>query len=332
MKWPNRPGPCPDPNRPKEVDSGRESVRNMVNKHAHQPTLNCRQVQDSFAAYLKGGLSPEKAAALRHHLLGCEACDQALQQARQLDNELRLEAGRARRAVPPLPPETSLHIQENVYRRMRRALFLQRTLQTGQQLSTVAALFLVVVLAMALFAPWQRQLANLSTAEADPAALTTPEAAPTLEAEPTPEPATPVPEPQPTVAPATPRPEPETMAPPRPDIIPLNSPAEAAQDIINSAIEAGDQEIRAITARTHPLPEASYRIWRRLERCQGQLQADDFDYNVQLHAGRAASVYVHYEGQYLGDVKLWLDPQGYWYMTTLNYSSFSALRLHCTDS
>ena len=294
----------------------------MVNKHAHEPAIKCQKVRDSLVAYLNGGLSPEKVAALRHHLLGCEACNQALHQARQLDSELRLEARRAKRAVPPLAPETSLHIQESVYRRMRRALFLQRTLQTGQQLGTLVALGLVVVMALALFAPWQQQLANLGTAEANPATLSTPEAAPTQE------PATP----EPQFSEAVQEAEPAAMAPPRPDIIPVNSPAEAAQDIINSAIEAGDLEIRLITARTHPLPEASYRIWRQLERCQGQLQADHFDYNVQLHAGRAASVYVHYEGQYLGDVKLWLDPQGYWYMTTLNYSSFSALRLHCTDS
>lgn len=302
----------------------------MVNKETQQSYLDCQQVQDQLAGYLKGGLADSAQRAMRLHLMGCDACSQALAEMRTMDAELRLEARRYRQVLDTLPAETSLRIQESVYRRMRRALFFQRTLNATQQLGTLVAVVLFLATVVLLFNPWRQQLATLATAQAPATALplvlpaateTLPEAAP---AGPSPTPiATPLP--APAGEPAEPLPAAQLP------VVANQSPGEAAQEMLAAAIEADLPGLALLTTRSRPLPEAILRVWQRLSRCQGQIAPQDFAYRVMVHQGRFASVYVYQDDRYLGDIKLWLYEDGDWYLAFLNYSSFSSLKDGCLN-
>lgn len=298
----------------------------MVNKGTQQSYLDCQQVQDQLAGYLKGGLADSAQRAVRLHLMGCDACSQALAEMRTMDAELRLEARRYRQVLDTLPAETSLRIQESVYRRMRRALFFQRTLNATQQLGTLVAVVLFLATVVLLFKPWQQQLATLGTAAAPATALplVVPAAVETL-----PETLPAGPSPTPLPAPAGEPAEPLPVA--QPPVVANQSPGEAAQEMMAAAIEADLPGLALLTTRSRPLPEAILRVWQRLSRCQGQIAPQDFAYRVMVHQGRFASVYVYQDDRYLGDIKLWLYEDGDWYLAFLNYSSFSSLKNGCLN-
>jgi hypothetical protein len=314
-------------------------------EHPHHP-LTCSAVEQDMVAYLKGGLPPGRREAFRQHCLACAQCDQAVQQARALEAELRLEALRVRRGIPPISADVSAQIQGKVYRRMRRALWFQRSVNMAQRAVTVILLAMVLVFALILFNPWRQQLATLGTAA--PQETVAPDGASVDGVEEViatgPAPAGGEEESLPTLLTATPLPpasptpfpdQRDSDAPalnglPVTTIVARELPLDAATAIVDAAIAANDQQLVRLLERTQPLPEASFRVWRRLERCQGIIDAGDLDYRVMIHRDRFASIYVfNADGRYLGDLKLWLDQEGIWYLSTLNYSSFSALNYDC---
>jgi ABC-type glycerol-3-phosphate transport system substrate-binding protein len=112
--------------------------------------LTCQQVEARLMAYLKGGLCGARRGAIRDHLATCDACARSAREVKALEAELYAEAARHR---PRLSPQTITHIQERVYRRMRRGLIMQRvTKYTGR----VAGLVAILALAIGLFALWQK--------------------------------------------------------------------------------------------------------------------------------------------------------------------------------
>lgn len=296
----------------------------MARESADQQVADCLRVAAELTAYLRRELPEDRRQAVQRHLQECDACFRVAQDARAFDSEMRHEAQYIRHTLAPLPHNASADIQENVYRRMRRALFVQRTFQLTHQFAT-AAMFLVFLLALALlFNPWRQQLAVLGTSAPTtliaPPAATEPAPPPTMSAIATPAP----------TMPAPPQPEEQAASQTQPDITQL--PGEAAQTIIEAAISADDAQLEELLSRARPLPEASFRVWRRLQRCEGQFSAADLTYRVMLHEGRLASIYVFDSGgRYLGDIKMWLNAESDWFVSTMNYSSFTALKHRCID-
>lgn len=317
-----------------------------VNEDRPRRPTNCAEIQEQMVAYLKGGLPAGRQAAFQQHLLTCENCAREVQQARAFEAELRLEARRVRRNIPPISDEVSAQIQAKVYRRMRRALWFQRSLNVVQRAGALGVLAVVLVVALALFTPWRMQLATLGTAAPEETLVNEVEVEEARPVETIPQDveqalppvvptATPLPAPSPTPAQdkvvGASRPDAgQPLPPPAAAITARETPLEAAVAIIDAAIAADDRQFALIMERAQPLPEASFRVWRRLERCQGIVAAGDLTYRVMVHKGRFASVYVfNVDERYLGDVKMWLARDGVWYLSTLNYSSFSALRHEC---
>ncbi len=296
----------------------------MARESTDQQVADCRRVAEELPAYLRHELPESRRQAMQRHLQQCDACFRLVQDARAFDAEMRHEAQYVRHTLAPLRAGDSADVQEHIYRRMRRALFVQRTFQLTRQMAT-AATFLAFLLALALlFNPWRQQLAVMSTtapaSEIAPPAATEALAPPTLIPTATYVPTAPAPSPLPEAvnAPALP----EMMTP----------PGDAAQAMIDAAINADDASLQALLSRAGPLPEASFRVWRRLQQCVGQLTAADLLYRVILREGRLASIYVFdAENRYLGDIKLWLNEESSWYVSTMNYSSFAALKYRCSD-
>ena len=56
---------------------------------------------------------------------------------------------------------------------------------------------------------------------------------------------------------------------------------------------------------------------------------DDFTFREVVSADRFAAVHVYYQGRYVGELKLWLKPDGHWYGSHLNYATFSVLGGMC---
>ncbi|MCA9934956.1 MAG: zf-HC2 domain-containing protein [Ardenticatenaceae bacterium] len=110
-------------------------------------SITCETAVSHLMAYVKGDLSPEWQRAIQQHIVGCDACAQAVQEARLLDTEL---SAVGRRQRPILSPEASQRIQEQVYRRMRRALFLHRT-RDAVQMAGAFAVTAVSLVILALF-------------------------------------------------------------------------------------------------------------------------------------------------------------------------------------
>lgn len=114
--------------------------------------LNCSQVNALLEAYLEAGLPPEQTAAVRAHLKSCPVCRGAVGRDAALIRQLQREADWRQRR---LSPKAAARTRKNVYRRMRRALMMQRvTSSTGRVVAFAAA----AVLAASLVVLWQRGL------------------------------------------------------------------------------------------------------------------------------------------------------------------------------
>jgi multiple sugar transport system substrate-binding protein len=103
-------------------------------------------------AYLKGGLSASRRQAIHSHLSSCDSCATSVLEAEALEAELYAEAARRH---PTLSPEASDRIQEQIYRRIRMGLVIQRTTQfVGRAVGMAAILALVIaVVAIWLWVP-----------------------------------------------------------------------------------------------------------------------------------------------------------------------------------
>jgi formylglycine-generating enzyme required for sulfatase activity len=112
-------------------------------------TVDCQQLEATLTAYLKDVLPLTRRQAVEEHLATCDACTRSVQQAQILESELRLQAARHN---PTLSPQASVRIREQVYRRMRRGLMMQRIIKVAGVAVAVVAIALLAVGALAL---WQ---------------------------------------------------------------------------------------------------------------------------------------------------------------------------------
>ncbi len=92
-------------------------------------------------AYLKRGLDDDRQQTIRNHLATCDACARSLRETKTLETQLYAQAARHR---PMLSPQASARVQERVYRRMRRAIIMQRITQFAGAGIALALLALIV--------------------------------------------------------------------------------------------------------------------------------------------------------------------------------------------
>lgn len=304
----------------------------MLNKFRSSPyKLDCRQVESLVTAYLKGGLSPGQRHQFREHLLICDGCTRLVQEAREIDARLFESAHLEDR--PYLTSEASLRIQERLYRRMRRALLFQRTRRATERIAAFAAVLFLVMASLVIGRPWLRFVATSQNEEVTPATvqLAADDSGLAKDNNSTPPADSPA---------ATPRPreelvaaeplllddEPETSNEP----IIAKEPAEVvARTMIEAALQGDEAQLRFLLDRVKPLRPAGLRVWQRLEWCQGRFTADDLTLRAVTPHPRLTSIYIYQGNEFLGDLKFYLDDQGEWYLSYLNYGSFGQLSTGC---
>jgi hypothetical protein len=299
----------------------------MLNKFKpSSPNAACREIEAQVTAYLKGGLTSAHQRAFRQHLLACDACSRLVQEARDLDAEL-FESARLEDR-PHLSPEASIHIQERLYRRMRRALIFQRTRHMTERVVAFVAVAVLVMSALTIGRPWLTFVAT-SQNETTPASLPLPSANDEAGEEQlaTVPAATLLPRPELVAAEPTPQP---TRRPGSNQPVVANEPAET---LIYALLEAGlqndEDQLRFLLNRSRPFNSAGLRVWQRLEACQGRYTVDDLRLRIVTPQPRLTSVYIHAGRQFLGDMKFYLDDNGDWYLSYLNYGSFSQSLAGC---
>jgi hypothetical protein len=300
----------------------------MLNKFKRSSqNAECRQIEGQVTAYLKGGLSSGQQRAFRQHLLACEACSGLVQEARAIDAEL-FESARLEDR-PHLSPEASADIQERLYRRMRRALIFQRTRHATERVVAFVAVVVLLMSALTVGRPWLRFVASSQqeTTPTNPTPMAPAEEEVVEEAVVTVAAATPLPRPELITAEATPEP---TGRPSSNEAVVANQPVESlVLHLIEAGLENDESELRVLLSRARPFSMAGLRVWQRLEVCQGRFTADELRLRTVKPQPRLASVYIYAGQQFLGDMKFYLDDEGNWYLSYINYGSFSQNSAGC---
>lgn len=228
----------------------------------------CRHVRANLIAYQYGALSPRHKASITRHLDQCDACQQALNESRNLEQELRWEAARSR---PLLPPEASARIQQAVYRRMRRALFLQRTWRMTNHFASVS-LTLLLAITVFLFAQQMPSYTRGGDLLATPGVGSLSEIAP---AQTQTSPAD-ILSPAPSAFLAAPATSPLLVTPHG-----LNLPPDAlAEAIVQAALSGNEATLARIYTNAGNHRSAVVRMWSGLTRCADLIAAADLSYEV----------------------------------------------------
>lgn len=267
----------------------------MVNPERHPPPLTCAAVEADLIAYLKGGLSQNREAAVRAHLLRCDACSQAVQEARELD--AALFAAAPRRPVH-LPPHLSAQVQEDVYRRMRRALVFQRTRALTARVATLVVTVLFLIGLGVMLGPWLRYLAIVDATPTPPVVASQGVLVPLP------------------TAPAV-RALPTTAAP-----VEFHSPADSVRALLEAAVAGDDGRVERLLVGTRT---RAVRVRARLAPCRGALDVSRLHYTTLRYESNVAGVHIYYGEQLAGRVKLLLREDGYWYLHYLHYDSFNSI-------
>lgn len=287
-------------------------------------TITCRQVSDQMTAYLKQALPVTQQQAINNHLLTCDACALALQEARVLEAELWAGAAALARR-PTLSPEASLRIQEAVYRRMRRSLFLQRTRSLVQMTGSLAVAIVLLAGALVVGSQWLQYLAtpepvtgeqfiSAPTAAASVMSQTDPAstAADTVYLQRTPIPIVPSPRlPAPTLVSVTPGEQPEAIA----------------HAIVTAAIEGDSSRLSSLFSAMRTSQAPTLRLWSRLlGRCQGKISASDLRYeSLPQRSHLIARVDMYHDGRFIGELKM-RRINGEWFAVFASYPALSACR------
>ena len=255
----------------------------------------CRHVRPNLLAYQYGALSPRHKARITRHLDQCDACRQAMAESGNLEQELRWQAARSR---PSLSPEASARIQQAVYRRMRRALFLQRTWRMTGHFASVS-LTLLLAITVFLFA---RQMPTYTSGDllATPAVDSLPAATPADAAPPT-KPLQPATGPAQAVALMPPAAAPR-QATPHGLALPPDGLAEA---IVQAALSGNEAVLARIYTNAGNHRSAVVRMWGGLTRCAGLFAAADLSYEVypQSQPG-LVRVDLIKDGRNVGELKM----------------------------
>ena len=274
--------------------------------------VNCEQLNEHLIPYLKGDLTREQMARINAHLQTCDRCALRVHEARRLEAELYHTA-----VLPakPLSEDASLRIQANVYRKMRRTIFLRRTGQLVQASSAIALFAFALVGTFALATYWLPFMSdnadpivpasNYIIAEkglAEDTAVTDSEID-TLINEQTIE--------QPlnyyrsaftdSLVSATPG----------------QTPEEIAAAILDSALSRDHEQLFALFAATSVMQEPNTRMWKIFaNRCDATIGSSrDFDIiKAPLPFEHIASVRLYYNDRFSGEIKM-RKFNGEWFTT-----------------
>lgn len=137
-------------------------LRRVQNK---RPIFDCRRVGALLGAYLEHELPSAEADAIRAHLVGCPDCRQAAAYDADMAHRLQSEGKWQRHR---LAPEAAARLQEQVYKRMRRTMMLQRATRLALG---VATLVMLAFVALGGYGWWQQVHRGIETT---PAANPTP--------------------------------------------------------------------------------------------------------------------------------------------------------------
>lgn len=275
----------------------------MVNPERQPQSLTCAAVETNLVAYLKDGLNSGLEAAVRAHLLQCPACADLVQEARELDAALYAAAPRR---PDRLPSGLSAQFQEDVYRRMRRALVFQRTRAFTGRVVTVLVTFLFVVGLGLMVGPWLRYLATVDATPTPPAVASQGLAV--------------LPSPTPAVLPPTAaalQVVPTATLP-----VEYHSPADSVRALLEAAIAGNDDRVQRLLVGTRT---RARRVRARLEPCRGALDAGRLHYSTVRYETNVAGVRIRYDNRRVGEVKLLLREDGYWYLHYLHYDSLDSI-------
>ncbi|MCA9938967.1 MAG: zf-HC2 domain-containing protein [Anaerolineales bacterium] len=269
--------------------------------------VGCRHVRAHLTAYQYNALSPRQKAVIARHLDQCDDCRQRLSDGQNLEQELRWEAIRGR-AV--LTPAASARIQEAVYRRMRRALFLQRTWRLAGQFASLS-ITLLLMITVFFFA---RQVPGYTggdvTAESPASGLEV-EQAPTV-----------VPVPDAVIMPASTR-APIIPTPPIRHGLEL-PPDDLAAVVVQAALDGNNALLTRIYGNASHR-EAIVRVWDNITRCGSELAANDLAYEVYPRS-RPGLVRVDLlkDGRNVGELKMRFQ-EGEWRIFFTRYPNTYAL-------
>ncbi|MEZ4646519.1 MAG: zf-HC2 domain-containing protein [Chloroflexota bacterium] len=298
---------------------------------AHPPddAVTCAQVEANLFAYLQNGLPAARQTALRTHIDQCDLCAQVVAEAQLLDRELHTAAARQRR---PLPPEASLRIQAQVYRRMRRALFFHRTRDMAQ-MAGAFALTAVSLLILFLFGSrWVQFVAAPPISEQVIAAATSETAVVTL-VEPVEIAPTSLPQRRPTPAVEAvvktigERPLPAYLAS-LSVVTPGKEPDEVAAAVFEATFAGDAARLEQLFSAMRASREPALRLWMRVHsRCVNEVSPATIRYEVvPENPQRIARVDVYENGRYVGELKM-RRLNGEWYTIFTTYPSLIGCQL-----
>lgn len=291
-----------------------------------QDSVTCAQVEANLFAYLQRDLPAAQLMALQGHIDQCDACAQALTEARLLDGELRMAANRQ---PASLSPEASLRIQEQVYRRMRRALWFHRARDAAQLAGALAVTAVSLIFLFLFGSRWVQFVATPPISEQAIAVETGATAVPPkndpIESAPTP-----LPRPTPVVEKV------EVVGEERPyplylanltTITPGQTPAEVAAALF-AATFAGDREqLEQLFSAMRASREPTMRLWLHVhKRCAAHMDASMIRYEVVPDDLQfIARVDVYQNDRYVGEVKM-RRLNGEWYTVFTTYPSLTGCR------
>ncbi len=118
----------------------------MFGKKAVDTPIDCDAVYTHLERYLDGRFPPDTLAAFDEHLAGCARCRRLVREEPDWLNQLRYEPPPAR-----LSAEETAVMRQQLYRRMKRKMFIRHTITVFQ----TAFALLLLALAVGLIAWWQ---------------------------------------------------------------------------------------------------------------------------------------------------------------------------------
>jgi len=119
----------------------------MFGKKAPDKPITCEAVETHLERYIDGRFPPDTLAAFNDHLAGCPNCRRLVREEPDWLNQLRHEPPRAQ-----LSAEETAVMRQQLYRRMKRKMFIRHTITVFQTGFAV----LLLVLAVGLIAWWQQ--------------------------------------------------------------------------------------------------------------------------------------------------------------------------------
>ncbi|MBE2198019.1 MAG: hypothetical protein IAE79_05375 [Anaerolinea sp.] len=292
-----------------------------------QDSVTCAQVEANLFAYLQEDLPAARLTALQKHVHQCDTCAQALAEARLLDGELRMAANRQ---PTSLSPEASLRIQEQVYRRMRRALWFHRARDATQLVGALAVTAVSLIFLFLFGSRWVQFVATPSISEQAIAVETGATAVPPS-IDPIESASTPLPRPTPVVekveAVGEERPYPLYLAR-LTTITPGQTPEEVAATLFAVTFAGDAARLEQLFVAMHAAHEPAMRLWLHVhKRCAAHMDASMIRYEVVPDDLQfIARVDVYQNDRYVGELKM-RRLNGEWYTVFTTYPLLTGCRL-----